>query len=336
MPKSIHTTELYALNLAIASWWHELLKNDPAAEPARAYLRSRDFPISLAEEFGLGFAPEGWDTTLRWAQKAGFSLDALEAARLVAVSESGRRYDFFRGRLMIPVHDESGLVVAFSGRLMNSEIKAQKYVNSAETPIFVKSRILFGLNQTKQAIAEAGSAILCEGQIDLMRCWQKGVRNVVAPQGTAFTDQQARMLKRLAKEVVICFDADRAGQNATERAIEVLLKENFQVRVARMPAGDDPDSLLRRNLPEVFAAIIQEATHYTRYLLDQACAAGNTESPRGRGMVAQKMAIVIAKISDPIQRERFLVGVAGRLQVSREPMAEEVRKAAAQLRRTFI
>jgi DNA primase len=325
--------ELRALHAAVAVWWHKLLKSDPAAAPARDYLKSRDFPEALAEEFGLGYAPEAWDGTLKWAQKAGYSVEALESARLVATSEAGRRYDFFRGRLMIPIHDESGQVVAFSGRLLDPEAKAQKYVNSPETPIFVKSRILFGLNKTKRPIIEAGSAILCEGQIDLMRCWQKGVRNVVAPQGTAFTDSHARILKRLAKEVVICFDADRAGQNAAQRAIDVLLQEDVQVRIARIPQGEDPDSLLRKQPVGVFETLLREAKDYTRHLLDTTCEAEDISSPRGRGAVAQRMAQVIAKIPNAVQRESFLLEVARRLQVSRGVLEEEVRKAQDQMRR---
>jgi len=326
--------ELLALHAAVAAWWQKLLKTDPAAEPARAYLRNRDFPDSLAEEFGLGFAPDGFDGTLKWAQKSGYSLEALETARLVATSEKGTRYDFFRGRLMIPIHDESGQVVAFSGRLLDPEAKAQKYVNSPETPIFVKSRILFGLNKTKRPIIEAESAVLCEGQIDLMRCWQKGIRHVVAPQGTAFTDQHARILKRLAKEVVICFDADRAGQNAAQRSIDVLMKEGLQVRIARIPQGEDPDSLLRKQPVTVFENILREAKDYTRHLLDAACEEEDISTPRGRGAVAQKIAQLIAKIPNAVQREGFLLEVARRLQVTRAVLEEEVRKAEAQQRRT--
>jgi len=326
--------ELLALNAAVAAWWQKLLHSDPAAEPARAYLKSRDFPSALADEFSLGYAPDGWDTTLKWAQKAGHSMQALEAARLVATSDSGRTYDFFRARLMIPIHNDAGEVVAFSGRLLDPEAKAQKYVNSPETPVFVKSKILFGLNKTKRSIIEAESAILCEGQIDLMRCWQHGIRNVVAPQGTAFTEQHARLLKRLAnKEVVICFDADRAGQNAAQRSIDVLLKEGLQVRIARIPQGEDPDSLLRKQPVAVFENILREAKDYTRHLLDTACAEEDIASPRGRGAVAQKMAQVILKLPNTIQRMGFLAEVAGRLQVPRTAIEEEVRKAEAQLRR---
>lgn len=325
--------ELLALNAAVATWWHKLLKSDPAAEPARAYLKSRDFPEALADEFGLGFAPEGWDTTLKWARKAGYSTDALETGKFVATSDSGRTYDFFRGRLMIPICNDAGEVVAFSGRLLDPEAKAQKYVNSPETPVFSKSKILFGLHKSKRPIIEAGSAILCEGQIDLMRCWQHGIRNVVAPQGTAFTDQQARTLKRLAKEVVVCFDADRAGQDAAQRAIEVLLKEDVQVRIARIPMGEDPDSLLRKQPVDVFEKILREAKDYTRHLLDVACEQEDIASPRGRGLVAAKMAQVIARIPNAVQREAFLLEVAQRLQVPRAALEEEVRKAETQIRR---
>ena len=325
--------ELLALHAAVAAWWAKLLHSDPGAEPARAYLKSRDLDSELAHEFGLGYAPEGWDTTLNWARKAGHSFETMELAKMVVLNDQGRRWDFFRGRLMIPIHDESGQVVAFSGRLLDPEAKAQKYVNSTESPIFTKSKILFGLNKTKRPIIEADRAILCEGQIDLMRCWQKGIRNVVAPQGTAFTEQQARTLKRLAKETVICFDADRAGQNAAARSVDVLLKEGVQVRIARMPEGEDPDSLLRKRPAEDFLTIISEAKDYTRHLLDVACTEDDVASPRGRGAVAQKMAQVIAQIPNAVQRESFLLEVARRLQVGRTVVEEEVRKVEAAQRR---
>jgi len=328
--------ELLALYAAVASWWHKLLKTDPAAEPARAYLNSRDFPDSLADEFALGYAPDSFDATMKWARKAGYSQEALETGKLIATSERGTTYDFFRGRLMIPIHNDAGEVVAFSGRLLDPEAKAQKYVNSPETPIFVKSRILFGLNKTKRPIIEAGSAILCEGQIDLMRCWQHGIRNVVAPQGTAFTDPHARILKRIAKEVVICFDADRAGQAAAQRTIDVLLKEDLQVRIARIPQGEDPDSLLRKRPVEVFATILREAKDYTRHILDTACEQEDIASPRGRGAVAVKLAQVIAKIPNAVQREGFLLEVARRLEVPRSVVEEEVRKAETQMRRAEL
>ena len=331
--------ELYALNTAVAAWWRKLLKTDPAAEPARAYLKSRDFPDALVEEFGLGYAPDSFDAMQIWAKQNRYSMALLETGRLVATSERGSKYDFFRGRLMIPIHNDAGEVVAFSGRLLDPEAKAQKYVNSAETPVFTKSKILFGLNKTKRAIIEAKSAILCEGQIDLMRCWQHGIRNVVAPQGTAFTENHVRILKRIvgeSGEVIVCFDADRAGQAAAQKAIDLLRKEDVQVRIARIPQGEDPDSLLRKQPVEVFQTILREAKDYTRHLLEVACAEEDVASPRGRGAVAAKMAVVIAKIPNAAQREGFMLQVANRLQVPRAALDEEVRKAESQIRRTEL
>jgi DNA primase len=158
----------------------------------------------------------------------------------------------------------------------------------------------------------------------------------VASQGTAFTDPHARILKRIAKEVVICFDADRAGQNASLKSIDVLLKEDLQVRVARIPQGEDPDSLLRKQPVAVFETILREAKDYTRHLLDTTCEEEDITSPRGRGAVAAKLAQVIAKIPNAVQREGFLLEVARRLQVTRSVLEEEVRKAATQIRRSEL
>ena len=306
----------------------------PAAEPARAYLKSRDFPESLAEEFGLGYAPEGVGRHAELGAQGRLQPRGAGNRRGSSPRPNrAARYDFFRGRLMIPIHDEAGQVVAFSGRLLDPEAKAQKYVNSPETPIFVKSRILFGLNKTKRPIIEADSAILCEGQIDLMRCWQKGVRNVVAPQGTAFTDQQARILKRLAKEVVICFDADSAGQNAAQRSIDVLLKEGRAGphrahpagRGSRQPSAQAAGRGFREHPARGEGLHAASARHRLRE--------EDIASPRGRGAVAQKMAQVIAKIPNAVQREGFLLEVARRLQVARSVLEEEVRKAEVRTQR---
>jgi DNA primase len=323
--------ELYALYSAVADHWQELLKSDPEAADARAYLKKLDFPDHLVEEFGLGYAPLESDSTIEWAQKAGHSLEVLETGRLIITSMSGKRSDLFRGRLMIPIHDESGQVVAFSGRLLDTEAKAQKYINSPETPIFNKSSVLFGLHKAKRPIIEADCAIVCEGQIDLMRCWQKGIRNVVAPQGIAFTDRQARTLRRLTKEVVICFDADRAGQSAAQQAIEVLLKEDMHIRIARLPPNEDPDSILRERPIAAFETILREAKDYTLHLLDIACEEEeDITSPRGRGTVGAKMAQIIPRIPNAVAREAFLLDVARRLEVSRSAVQEEVYKAEAQ------
>src|SRR6185295_4426590 len=154
-------------------------------------------------------------------------------------------YDRFRGRLMFPICDEQGRVVAFSGRILSGDEKTAKYVNSPETPIFTKGKVFFGLDKSKRALLDAQSAIICEGQLDLIACFMSGAQNIVAPQGTAFTADHARILKRYVEEIVLCFDSDAAGQNAAVRSLDNLLASGLAVRVAVVPAPHDPDSFIK-------------------------------------------------------------------------------------------
>src|SRR6185503_16387388 len=185
--------------------------------------------------------------------------------------EKGSNYDRFRGRLMFPICDEQGRVVAFSGRILTGDEKAAKYVNSPETPIFTKSKVFFGLDKSKRALLEAGYAIICEGQLDLIACFMAGVQNIIAPQGTAFTAEHARILKRYVEEVVLCFDSDEAGQNATVRALDSLLASGLAVRVATVPAPHDPDSFIKALGSEAFKELIQRAAGFFDYYLNRLC-----------------------------------------------------------------
>src|SRR6202043_2296448 len=151
-------------------------------------------------------------------------------------------YDRFRGRIMFPIHNDVGEVIAFSGRILDKNAETAKYVNSPETPLFRKGRVLFGLHKTKRGLIEADCAIVCEGQLDLITLFEAGIANVVAPQGTAFTEQQARILKRFVDEVVLCFDADAAGQKAAERSLDSLLQHDLAVRIVDMPLRGEPHS----------------------------------------------------------------------------------------------
>lgn len=308
--------QLYALHESVAAWWASLLHRDPQAEPARAYLKSRDFSDELAKEFGLGYAPESWDATLTWAKKKGYSLALLEQAGLVKTREGGSgHYDFFRGRLMIPVRNEIGKVVAFSGRLLDPEAKTAKYVNSPETLIFSKSRLLFGLDKTKKGILDAGHAILCEGQIDLMRLYSAGLNNAVAPQGTALTEHHAALLKRFTNEVVVCFDSDNAGRKAAVRSVEILLPTGLEIRIATLPVGDDPDSLIRRGGAEPMRALLAAAPPYYRYLLELVCRENDINSPKGRTIAARQMAEMVFKIASPTHQQMIGLEIATRLQI---------------------
>lgn len=318
---------LLQIHRAVAAWWSQILRTEKIAEPARHYLLNRNISEDLAREFQLGFAPPDWEATLQWGTKQGFSIESMEKSGLLTRNESGKVYDRFRGRLMFPIHNDSGNVVAFSGRLLDPDAKAAKYVNSPETPLFTKSRILFGLDKNKREILNHQQVILCEGQIDLIRLYEKGIRNAVASQGTAFTEHHARLLKRYAKEVTICFDADSAGQDAAVRSVEVLLHEGLAVKIATIPLGQDPDSLLKDEKDgSKMMALINQAIDYTRHLLNLTCQQFDISSPQGRTLASEKMAEVLLKLSNPIQRQLIAHEVAARLQIPLNLLLQMVEK----------
>src|SRR5205823_6433086 len=234
---------LLRLHAESAEWFHENLLKRDLGTSARDYLKTRGISREVARSWKLGFAPEGWDAFCQWASREGYRRRELLSSGLVKLRDEergdGEFYDRFRGRLMFPICNDVGEVIAFSGRVLAADATAAKYINSPETPLFRKGRILFGLHKTKRALIDADCAIVCEGQLDLITLFEAGIRNVVAPQGTAFTEHQARVLKRFVREVVLCFDADAAGQKATERSLEALLANDLLVRVAEMPPGED-------------------------------------------------------------------------------------------------
>ena len=233
-------------------------------------MKQRGIDRQIAKNWQLGFAPESWDGFLKWALDHGYARPQLLQSGLVKLRDESQPqsevYDRFRGRIMFPIRNDVGEVIAFSGRLLKDEEGAAKYLNSPETPLFRKGNILFGLHKSKRALIEASCAIVCEGQLDLISLFEAGIKNVVAPQGTAFTESQARVLKRFVNEVVLCFDADAAGQKAAERSLEALLQNDLIVRVAEMPVGEDPDSLVRTEGKEAFENRIAGGARFFRLL----------------------------------------------------------------------
>src|SRR5438128_8071469 len=241
---------LLKLHAEAAEWFQENLLKKQFAEPAREYLKGRGIDKEIAKNWQLGFAPDSWDAFLKWALERGYSRAQLLQSGLVKPRDEERPgnevYDRFRARIIFPICNDVGEVIAFSGRSLESEPQVAKYLNSPETPLFQKGRVLFGLHKTKRALIEANCAIVCEGQLDLIALFEAGLKNVVAPQGTAFTEHQARILKRFVDEVVLCFDSDTAGQTACDRSLEAVLQNDLVVLVAEMPAHEDTDSVVRR------------------------------------------------------------------------------------------
>jgi DNA primase len=322
--------QLLQIHDQIATRWQNCLANEAAGQLARDYLDRRGVSADAIKLFRIGAAPELWDDTVNWAKSKNYEINLVEQAGLVIKKEeTGRHYDRFRGRLMFPICDEQGRVVGFSGRILSGDEKTAKYVNSPETPIFTKSKIFFGLDKSKRALLDAGFAIICEGQLDLIACFTNGVQNIVAPQGTAFTEQHARIIKRYANEVVLCFDSDNAGQNAIVRSLDHLLASGLAVRVAVVPAPHDPDSFIKSFGGEKFRELIANAAGFFDYYLDRLCATNEINSDKGRLVVLKSMAEAVHKTGNSVLIDTYAQKTALRLGVSTESVRAEFKKVFA-------
>ena len=262
-PSAGKRKRLYALMLELAQFYRRCLLQIKEAEPAREYLRKRELDGKAQEDFLIGYAPQGAPVMLKWAEKNGYTLDEMVAAGVMkAPNRPGDTgYHRFSGRLMFPIRDKQGRVVAFSGRQLIEDKRSGKYVNSPETEIFKKSNVLYAFDRAAGNIARAPhrEVIVCEGQIDCIRLHLCGLATAVASQGTAFTEDHVRMLSRVADSAVLVFDDDAAGHKAAIRASGMLLAANMPVRAVRLPDGDDPDSFLRHKGAQAFQKLLDDA-----------------------------------------------------------------------------
>jgi DNA primase len=312
---------LLQLHAEAAGWFHENLTKKEFAEPARKYLKERGITAEIAKRWRLGYAPDEWDAFGSWARGRGYDQQTLFTSGLVKTKEDAdgspgqRSYDRFRGRIVFPICNDIGEVIAFSGRVLKEKEGVAKYLNSPETPLFRKGSILFGLDKTKRALIEVNCAIVCEGQLDLISLFEAGITNVVAPQGTAFTETQARMLKRLVDEVVLCFDSDAAGIQAAERSLDALLQNDLIVRIAEIPPGDDPDSLVRREGKEKFEKRIAGARDFFDYWIDHEVAEADLASLGAKMQLARSLAETVSRVHDPLMRGEVASKASARLGV---------------------
>lgn len=317
---------LLEIHEQLARRWQQALMQDSGGQVARDYLAQRGVDEEAVRLFRLGYAPDAWDDTVNWARHKGYDLAVMEQAGLIIRAEGREHYyDRFRGRLMFPICDEQGRVIAFSGRTLNPEDKGAKYVNSPETPIFTKSRVFYGLDKSRRIIQEERQAVVCEGQLDLIACYMAGVRHVVAPQGTAFTGEHARILKRYVEEVVLCFDGDRAGQEAAERVAEGLMPLGIAVRVAVLPAQHDPDSLVREQGAAALQEVVKEAPDYFDFLLDRLCAEYSTNSDKGRLEITRRMASALKRTRNEVLLETYAQKTALRFGMSPSAFIQQFR-----------
>jgi DNA primase len=321
--------KLLKLHADAAEWFHENLIKREIAEAARKYLKSRGITAEIAKHWKLGYAPDEWDAFGNWARTEGYDARELIASGLVKTKDENdsaqneasnikaqTSYDRFRARIMFPICNDVGEVIAFSGRLLKDEEGAAKYLNSPETPLFRKGKVLFGLHKSKRALIEANCAIVCEGQLDLISLFEAGIMNVVAPQGTAFTENQARILKRFVDEVVLCFDSDAAGAKAAERSLDALLQNDFIVRVVELPPGEDPDSLVRQEGKEQFEERVAQARDFFDYWIDREIASVDLASTGAKIQAARNLAGTVSRVHDPVLRGEVVNKASARLGVA--------------------
>src|SRR5688572_21993955 len=309
--------KLFEINEQMTQRWHGCLVSDAAGQRARDYLAERGVSQEAVKLFRLGFAPESWDDTLNWAKSKNFDPGVVEQAGLLAKKEgAGDFYSRFRGRLMFPICDDQGRVIGFSGRVLPGSTDERKYVNSPETPLFIKSRVMFGLDKSKRAILEKQFAVVCEGQLDLISCFMAGVQNIVAPQGTAFTSDHARIIKRYSNEVVLCFDSDDAGQKAAVRVLDDLLGCGLAIRVATMPAPHDPDTFIKNFGAAGFEELLKKAEGFFDFYLNRLCKLNDIRTDKGQQAVIAGMAEALQKTGDAALLDRYAQKTAARLGIN--------------------
>ncbi len=324
---------LYAIHEQVCTWFEETLHRAPEGDSGRRYVEKRRLGDGVVKEFRVGYSIDSFDALLKRTREAGFSDEEIEASGLFGIREDpspgrDRFYDRFRGRLMFPIRDEMGRVIGFSGRVLTPEQAKAKYVNSPETVLFKKSRVLYGIDLARKAISNQRQALLCEGQLDVIRCHEAGLTHAVAAQGTAVTEEHALIFKRYADEVILLLDSDTAGVKAALKSAEILLASGLTVRVASLPEGEDPDSMVIHKGPEALKDIVRAAESFVLFQIKTLMAKEPEINETSRMRVIRAVVETIGLAPEAAHREELLQQAAKCLGVREEALRQDVRPAA--------
>jgi DNA primase len=323
---------LLSVHEAAATWFRAQLAS-PSGGRIRQQIANRGITAATAAALGLGFAPPARDALKQALLKQGFAQALLLRAGLLVQRDDGGVIDRFRNRLMIPICRDTGSVIAFGGRAVDAD-QQPKYLNSPETPIYSKGRTLYGLNLSKAAIRQGGMAVLVEGYFDFAQVYQAGFQAVVASCGTALTPAQAQQLRRFTSRVVLSFDPDAAGQGATAKSCEMLVSEGFDVNVAILPKGEDPDTYVRKHGHAGYRERLTTSRPYLEFLLDRAAGGYNLNTDDGRVKFLNEMLPVASRIPDMAVRDRFADRLAHKARITDEVVRTEIRRMATQRQTT--
>ncbi len=325
----------HALRFAGAFYYRNLAESDEA-EKARSYLEKRGYPWKTVKIYGLGFSPDRYDALLNAAGSAGINRQYLSESGLVKWHEkSNRYYDAFRNRLMFPVFNPGGKVIAFGGRTLSSDKKTPKYINSPQTPVYNKSEVLYGIQIAKNEIRKAGEVILVEGYKDVISMHQAGISNVVSTSGTSLTPGQIRIMKRYGDTLVMIFDADTAGVRAAVRSISMVLAEGMALRILTLPEGEDPDSFVRQFDREGFLDYKKKETRdFLRFLVELAKKEERWKDPVDRQKVITEILEAIAVIPDELSRVNFIQELSGNSRIGDRTLLQELEKIRSRVLKT--
>lgn len=330
-PRGISRARAYELNRAAARFYRDCLFDPAIGEAGMNYLRdTRGLDTAVIRHFGLGYAPNEFGVLLPHLKSLGFTEEEMSQCFLCGRSQSGRYYDYFRGRVMFPVINTAGEVVAFSGRDVTGTSKA-KYLNSSDTPVFQKRKNLFALNFAKAHCAE--QMILCEGNMDVVSMHAAGFENAVASLGTALTDEQARIMARYTKQVIIAYDGDSAGQRAAGRAMDIFARVGLDVRVLRITDAKDPDEYIRKFGTDAFARLLKGSSTGFSYRLDGVLNRYNIKEPEDRIKAAAELCGMVARVWSSAEREVYLQAVSERLGLPIDSLRRDVERAQARIQR---
>ena len=326
---------LLNLNRDAARWYYDVLQS-PDGAAVRAYLDKRAISRKIAVRFGMGAAPDSWDALLRAMTAKGYTKQELLTAGLIVANKNGGFYDKFRNRLMLPVIDVRGDVVGFGSRVIDKS--EPKYMNSTETPVYSKRRVLYGLNLAKKT--KRPNMILCEGNLDVVTLHQAGFDNAVASMGTALTTEQIRLLGRYTKELVLCYDNDNAGQLATQRALEMLNNTEFTVRVLKLPrrlvdgeyVKQDADDFIKFQGAPAFERLLSGSENGVEFRMSQVAAKYDLRSDQGRIDYTAEVSQVLSELDNAVEREVYANRAAEAAGLSPDAMRQEVERAARKRR----
>ncbi len=318
---------LYSMHEIAQEEFRSQLAGPPGAE-ARAYLNKRGVSPEMVEQFGLGYAGKG---LARLLESRGFSREHLDKSGLVGRREDGSLYDVFRNRLMFPIHNESGKIIAFGGRALDPNEKA-KYLNSPGTEIYGKKNTLYNLHRAKEAIRKSDRVILVEGYMDVIGVYAAGLHEVIATCGTALTREQILNFRRHSQKIVLNFDPDSAGSNAAEKSIQLLLAESMHIRIVQLAGGLDPDEYCKQHGPEAYAEAVERAQTYFYWLADRARARFDMRSAEGRVEAFQFLLPAIHGLTDKLERVAVANDIASYLHIDTGLVLENFRKMAADKR----